>query len=355
MNAGSWRALVVHDFWYSAPVALAPIRTSTPAESAKPKPLSAPFRVCAGGDVTLGTNLDPEWARSAADTLWRSFGIRPDPDSIAPSLKPFLAGADLVLLNVEGAIGVGSGAAQMRPEIDELLCVSTAAERRRGAPSPGRQHRRHRRQRREQSRARRRTRRARYDRSATRRRRHSRHRRRHARDAPLPSPRATRSACSGSTPTARHRTLATFAPFAGTSPAPPSSLASSSSRCISARKVPRAQRTRNATERFLTKINRGNPVGFADAAFAGGATLVVGHGPHVLARRRMARRPARALLARQPADVRSVQASRTDESRRRRLRDDRFGALGVARRAAPDDAGVARACSSRIRRTAPGR
>jgi hypothetical protein len=44
---------------------------------------------------------------------------------------------------------------------------------------------------------------------------------------------------------------------------------------------PGAQRTRNAVEVFL-KSNRGNPVGFADAAFAGGATLVVGHGPHVL-------------------------------------------------------------------------
>src|SRR5206468_10521213 len=44
---------------------------------------------------------------------------------------------------------------------------------------------------------------------------------------------------------------------------------------------PRAQRTRNATEHFL-KLNRGNPVGFADAAFGGGATLVIGHGPHVL-------------------------------------------------------------------------
>ena len=42
-----------------------------------------------------------------------------------------------------------------------------------------------------------------------------------------------------------------------------------------------AQRTRNATETFLG-INRGNPVGFATASFAGGATLVVGHGPHVL-------------------------------------------------------------------------
>ncbi len=45
---------------------------------------------------------------------------------------------------------------------------------------------------------------------------------------------------------------------------------------------PEAQRTRNANEIFLKKINRGNPVGFADAAFAGGATLVIGHGPHVL-------------------------------------------------------------------------
>jgi len=42
-----------------------------------------------------------------------------------------------------------------------------------------------------------------------------------------------------------------------------------------------AQRTRNATERFLN-INRGNPVGFAATAFDAGATLVIGHGPHVL-------------------------------------------------------------------------
>ncbi|MDB4907783.1 MAG: Capsule synthesis protein CapA [Gemmatimonadetes bacterium] len=44
-----------------------------------------------------------------------------------------------------------------------------------------------------------------------------------------------------------------------------------------------AQRTRNATERFLkNRIDRGNPVAFADSAFAGGATMVIGHGPHVL-------------------------------------------------------------------------
>jgi hypothetical protein len=44
---------------------------------------------------------------------------------------------------------------------------------------------------------------------------------------------------------------------------------------------PKAQRTKNATELFL-KLNRGNPVGFANAALLGGATLVLGHGPHVL-------------------------------------------------------------------------
>jgi poly-gamma-glutamate capsule biosynthesis protein CapA/YwtB (metallophosphatase superfamily) len=45
---------------------------------------------------------------------------------------------------------------------------------------------------------------------------------------------------------------------------------------------PDAQRTANATEIFLGKIDRGNPVAFADAALDAGATLVIGHGPHVL-------------------------------------------------------------------------
>jgi hypothetical protein len=43
-----------------------------------------------------------------------------------------------------------------------------------------------------------------------------------------------------------------------------------------------AQRTRNATEIFLGRYDRGNPVAFADTVFAAGATLIVGHGPHVL-------------------------------------------------------------------------
>ena len=75
--------------------------------SRKPRPLSAPFRICAGGDVTLGTNLDPKWAKSAADTLRRRYGLRSDPDSLAQTLRPFVQGADVLLLNVEGAIGAG--------------------------------------------------------------------------------------------------------------------------------------------------------------------------------------------------------------------------------------------------------
>ncbi|NIU76839.1 MAG: hypothetical protein GWN71_25750, partial [Gammaproteobacteria bacterium] len=43
----------------------------------------------------------------------------------------------------------------------------------------------------------------------------------------------------------------------------------------------RAQRTRDAAERFLGE-DRGNPVAFARVALESGASLVVGHGPHVL-------------------------------------------------------------------------
>jgi hypothetical protein len=43
-----------------------------------------------------------------------------------------------------------------------------------------------------------------------------------------------------------------------------------------------AQRTRKETEIFLGRIDRGNPVSFADTVFAAGATAIFGHGPHVL-------------------------------------------------------------------------
>jgi hypothetical protein len=254
---------------------------STPIESTKPKPLSAPFRVCAGGDVTLGTNLDPKWARSAGDTLWRSFGIRPDPDSIAPSLKPFLAGADLVLLNVEGAIGSGPAPRKCGPKSSSCFAFrqppNAAAALRRLADSTV----------------------AIVGNLAN----------NHAHDAG-PAGRDTTVArldAVGIRVTGVD-TIATAVALASgdtvgvlgfyTDSTTPDARDLRAVRRHVARAAeqfavvivtmhlgaegPSAQRTRNATERFLTKINRGNPVGFADAAFAGGATLVVGHGPHVL-------------------------------------------------------------------------
>lgn len=69
---------------------------------------SGVVRVCAGGDVTLGTNLDTTWTRAARRG---SGGARvralPPPASLLAPLQPLLADADFVLLNVEGAIGDG--------------------------------------------------------------------------------------------------------------------------------------------------------------------------------------------------------------------------------------------------------
>jgi poly-gamma-glutamate capsule biosynthesis protein CapA/YwtB (metallophosphatase superfamily) len=53
-----------------------------------------------------------------------------------------------------------------------------------------------------------------------------------------------------------------------------------------------AQHTVDSTELFLG-IDRGNPVAFAEAAVRGGATMVIGHGPHVL---RAVEWPARGAL-----------------------------------------------------------
>jgi hypothetical protein len=63
-------------------------------------------RVCAGGDVTLGTNLDSTWGRIATGVAkgnWRAALI--PPDSLVSPLVPFFSGADIVLFNAEGAFG----------------------------------------------------------------------------------------------------------------------------------------------------------------------------------------------------------------------------------------------------------
>jgi len=242
--------------------------------------LSAPVRVCAGGDVTLGTNLDPTWAKYAADTLWKVFNLRSDPDSLVRALKPFFAGADLILVNVEGAIGSGPAKRKCGPKSTSCFAFrqppGAAGAFRSLGESPI----------------------AVVGNVAN----------NHSRDAGDAGRDATINALSVAgvrvtgadtiaTPVALRLgdTIAVLGFYTDTTAPDARDLAAV--RRHVARAVQRygivivtmhlgaegvsAQRTRNATERFL-KINRGNPVGFADAAMSGGATLVVGHGPHVL-------------------------------------------------------------------------
>ncbi len=88
---------------------------------------SASVRVCAGGDVSLGSNLPPPppppGVRARRGAARRRAGQRtrasrppprtaandslPDPDSLLAPLVPLVADADLLLVNVEGAIGEG--------------------------------------------------------------------------------------------------------------------------------------------------------------------------------------------------------------------------------------------------------
>lgn len=64
-------------------------------------------RICAGGDVTLGTNLDTTWTKRMSEWLGRKVPAIPDPRALLRPLRPLVADADVVLLNVEGAIGSG--------------------------------------------------------------------------------------------------------------------------------------------------------------------------------------------------------------------------------------------------------
>src|SRR5205085_8177592 len=67
----------------------------------------APVRICAGGDVTLGTNLNPVWAARVADSMQNVHQRSGAPDSLIAHLRPMMAGADIVMVNIEGAIGSG--------------------------------------------------------------------------------------------------------------------------------------------------------------------------------------------------------------------------------------------------------
>jgi hypothetical protein len=238
--------------------------------------------VCAGGDVTLGTNLDPKWAPLAARRLRAEFGRSAEPDSLVAPLRMLFSDADVVLLNVEGAIGSGrfrskcgktskncyafrmdpAAAPALRSVGDsDAIVIGNVANN-------------------------------------------------HARDAGDEGVDSTKAHLTRAgvlstgddtlaTPVtlADGRTIGVLGFYTSTETPDVRDLAAV--RRHVARAVAEygteivtahigaegagAQRTRDSTEFFLeSRIDRGNPVAFARAAFDAGATLVFGHGPHVL-------------------------------------------------------------------------
>lgn len=243
-----------------------------------------PFRVCAGGDVTLGTNLDTAWAAAAGRRLRVAFGRSAAPESLVAPLRPMFADADLVLVNVEGAIGRGPVADDPKCSKKSRFCYAfradpAAAAALRSLGDSG----------------------ARVVGNVA---------NNHAYDAGADGVDSTVAnlARAGVLVTGRD-TLATPVPLANgdtigvlgfyTSAATPDVRDLPAVRRHVARAVATygtvivnahigaegagAQRTRDSTELFLeSRIDRGNPVAFARAALDAGATLVIGHGPHVL-------------------------------------------------------------------------
>jgi Bacterial capsule synthesis protein PGA_cap len=241
-----------------------------------------PVRVCAGGDVTLGTNLDPKWPRMAARRLREQFGLSADPKSLVAPLRPLFADADVVLINVETAIGSGRftpkctkrskscfafrgepGAAPAIRSIGDSNAVvigNVANNHARDAGDEG-----------VDSTIAHLT-RARVlvtgaDTLAT----------------PIVLPGGSTIGVLGfytstETPDVRdlaavHRYVARAVEMYGTVIVTAHIGAEGAT----------AQRTGDSTEYFLeSRIDRGNPVAFANAALDAGATLVIGHGPHVL-------------------------------------------------------------------------
>ena len=248
---------------------------------AVPRPaLRAPIRLCAGGDVTLGTNLDTLWAKNAAKRLRLDFGRSNAPDSLLAPVAPLFTDADVVLVNVEGAIGDGpserkcgkraqhcfafrqppSAATALRHLADSGVVVGNVANN-------------------------------------------------HSRDAGdagflrsvgylTKAGVLVTGADTLATPvvTRRGDTIGVIG-FYTSSDSPDARDLASVRRHVE-RAVARygivivtmhlgaegvtAQRTRDSTELFLGTIDRGNPVAFANAALDAGATMVIGHGPHVL-------------------------------------------------------------------------
>jgi hypothetical protein len=233
------------------------------------------IRVCAGGDVSLGTNLDTSWAlaRSA-----RGARPLPDPSVLLAPLRPLMGGAQIVLLNVEGAIGEGvvppkcaphatlcfafrqptSTAEALRHVADSALVVGNVANN-------------------------------------------------HAHDAGDDGFLATLRLLGGAgvlvtgadtlatpVPVGADDTVAVlgFSPWSVANVTDLAAVRRHVARAAAAfgrvivtmhtgAEGPAARHTYDRTERFAGE-DRGNSVAFAHAAMEAGASLVIGHGPHVL-------------------------------------------------------------------------
>jgi poly-gamma-glutamate capsule biosynthesis protein CapA/YwtB (metallophosphatase superfamily) len=239
----------------------------------------AGVRICAGGDVTLGTNLDTAWTKQMSEWLKRPVPAIPDPNAILRPLRRLVADADIVLLNVEGAIGSGP-VEKPKCDPDARGCFAlrqppaAAAALRRVAP------------------------RAQVVGNLS---------NNHALDAGLPGLERTEALLERAhvhitgvdtlaTPVVtRAGDTVAFLGFS-TSVGPDLRDLEAVKRHV-ARAAARypllvvtmhlgaegrsAQRTRDTTEVYFEE-ERGNPVAFAHAAADAGATLVVGHGPHVV-------------------------------------------------------------------------
>ena len=241
---------------------------------------AATLRVCSGGDVMLGSNLDSTWAVRASQRLGRRVSAFPDPAALLAPLRPLVEDADVILFNIEGAIGEGPAERKCRPgstscyAFRQPIAVADALARFAGtATMVGNLNNNH----------------------------------------------AGDAGASGFVQTASHLeragvrttgadsiasvvTAASGATVAilgfGTSPGRPDGRDLGAVRRYVARAAavhPRvivtmhmgaegaaAQRTPDATEIFLGNIDRGNLVAFARTATEAGADLVVGHGPHVM-------------------------------------------------------------------------
>jgi hypothetical protein len=269
------------------------LRPSARNDTLTIRTLRAPVRVCAGGDVTLGTNLSPKWSRKAQKTMRTRFHRRDDPASLLAPLHALFRGADVVLLNVESAIGAGPTQPNCGPKSTHCFAFrsppASAAALRALAPS---------------------------DRVVV-----GNLANNHARDAgPAGQDSTVAALVAAGVLVTGDDTLATPVPTpAGdtigvlgfyTSRDTPDARDTAAVYRHVVRAVDRfpvvivtmhlgaegfgAQNTRDTSELYLG-IDRGNPIAFADAAVRGGAALVVGHGPHVL--RAMEWRERGALIA----------------------------------------------------------